>query len=133
LRKAEADDPFDTVSGTLGLTGAVDTIMLLWREANGVLLAAKGRDVEDITKAVVFNREACTWAIIGDADAVKRSNEREAILNAFAEANDEALSPHEIAAATGMKPANVRKLMQSMKADGMIKPAKYGKYVLNIG
>jgi hypothetical protein len=39
LRKAEADDPFDTVSGTLGLTDAVDTIMLLYREANGVILS----------------------------------------------------------------------------------------------
>jgi hypothetical protein len=47
LRKAEADDPFDTVSGTLGLTGAVDTIMLLYREGNGVILSAKGRDVEE--------------------------------------------------------------------------------------
>jgi RecA-family ATPase len=132
LRKAEADDPFDTVSGTLGLTGAVDTIMLLWREGSGVILAAKGRDVEEITKAVMFNRETCTWTIIGDADVVKRSNEREAIMRAFGEANDEALSPHQIAAATGMKPANVRKLMQSMKNDGLIKSAKYGKYILNV-
>ena len=29
LRKAEADDAFDTVSGTLGLTGAPDTILIL--------------------------------------------------------------------------------------------------------
>jgi DNA-binding IscR family transcriptional regulator len=49
------------------------------------------------------------------------------------EANDEPLSPHQIAMATGMKPANVRKLMQSIKNDGLIKSAKYGKYVLNIG
>jgi hypothetical protein len=34
---------FDTISGTLGLTGAVDTIMVMKREANGVILAAKGR------------------------------------------------------------------------------------------
>jgi DNA polymerase len=132
LRKAEADDPFDTVSGTLGLTGAVDTVMLLWRQGNGVVLAAKGRDVEETTKAVVFNRDTCTWTIIGDADEVKRSNERENILKAFAEAGAEPLSPNQIAAATGMKPTNVRKLMQRMKVDGLIKAAKYGKYVLNI-
>ena len=132
LRKAEADDPFDTVSGTLGLTGAVDTILLLWREGNGTVLAARGRDVEETTKAVMFNRENCTWSIIGDADAVKRSAEREAILKALAEAGEEPLSPHQVAMATGMKPTNVRKLMQSMKADGMIKAAKYGKYVLNV-
>jgi hypothetical protein len=70
LRKAEADDPFDIVSGTLGLTGAVDTIMLLWREGSGVLLAVRGRDDEKTTKAVVFNRETCTWTTIGDAEVV---------------------------------------------------------------
>jgi hypothetical protein len=132
LRKAEAEDLFDTVSGTLGLTGAVDTILLLWREGNGIILAARGRDVEETTKAMLFDRETCSWTIIGDADAVKRSTEREDILEALANGNDELLSPHQIAMATGMKPANVRKLMQSMKADGMIKAAKYGKYVLNV-
>ena len=68
-----------------------------------------------------------------DADVVKRSNEREAILKALAEANDEPLSPRQLAMATGMKPVNARKLMQSMEADGMIKAAKYGKYLMNIG
>ena len=43
LRKAEADDPFDTISGTLGLTGAPDTIMILSRDqSRGTRLHAKG-------------------------------------------------------------------------------------------
>ena len=32
LRKADADDAFDTVCGTLGLTGAPDTILVLKRD-----------------------------------------------------------------------------------------------------
>jgi hypothetical protein len=36
LRKAEADDPFDMISGTLGLTGCPDTIMIIYRESGGV-------------------------------------------------------------------------------------------------
>ena len=32
-RKMDADDPFDTVSGTLGLTGAADTILIMRRHA----------------------------------------------------------------------------------------------------
>jgi RecA-family ATPase len=131
LRKAEADDPFDTVSGTLGLTGAVDTIMLLWRDGNGVVLAAKGRDVEEITKAVSFDRETCAWSIIGDAALVRITNEREAVLKALDEAGDEPLGPNQIHAATGMKAVNVRKLLQKMKTDGMVKTVRYGKYALN--
>jgi RecA-family ATPase len=132
-RKAEADDVYDTVSGTLGLTGAVDTIMILWREANGTVLAAKGRDIEDISKAVAFDSETCTWTIIGNADEVRRSTLREKILEALAEAKDEPLGPNQIAAATGLKPTNVRKLLQAMKADGLLKTKGYGKYAANLG
>jgi hypothetical protein len=87
------DPPKSAAAARLGLTGAVDTVMLLWREGSGTVLAAKGRDVEETTKAVVFNRETCIWSIIGDADAVKRSTERETIMGAFAEASDEAVEP----------------------------------------
>jgi RecA-family ATPase len=63
--KAEADDLFDTVSGTLGLTGAVDTIMILDRTSNGTILAARGRDIEEINQAVEFDN--CAWRILGNA------------------------------------------------------------------
>jgi len=33
-RKMDAEDIFDTISGTLGLTGAVDTILVLSRKAS---------------------------------------------------------------------------------------------------
>ena len=58
LRKAEADDPFDTISGTLGLTGAPDTIMILSRnQSRGTILHAKGRDLVEIEKAIRFDPE----------------------------------------------------------------------------
>jgi hypothetical protein len=41
-RKSEADDVFDTVSGTLGLTGAADTIAILKREAGAVTFHVRG-------------------------------------------------------------------------------------------
>ena len=37
-RKMEADDVFDTVSGSLGLTGAADTILIMKRQAGSVTL-----------------------------------------------------------------------------------------------
>ena len=43
-RKSEADDAFDTVSGTLGLTGAADTILIIKRRPNGIrALRARAR------------------------------------------------------------------------------------------
>jgi hypothetical protein len=72
----EADDPFDTVSGTHGLTCAADTILILKRSANGVTLYARGRDIEEAELAVQFNRNTCKWTILGQAADVHRSDER---------------------------------------------------------
>jgi RecA-family ATPase len=131
LRKADADDPFDTISGTLGLTGAADTIMVLYRETNGIILAARGRDIEEVSKAAQFDNKTCLWTIVGDADAIRLSAERTAIIKAFEEAGSEPLGPAQVAQGTGMKAANVRNLLRKMLKDGIINKAKgYGKYTL---
>src|SRR5262249_53981338 len=110
LRKAEAEDPFDTISGTLGLTGCPDTIMIIYRESGGVVLAAKGRDIEEINEAARFDRVTCLWTITGDADQIRLSVERMNIVKALEEAGAEPLTPQQIASETGMKAANVKKL-----------------------
>jgi RecA-family ATPase len=46
-RKMEADDPIDTVSGSLGLTGAAHTVLVLARSPKGTTLYVRGRDVEE--------------------------------------------------------------------------------------
>ena len=65
LRKEEADDAFDTVSGTLGLTGALDTILVLKREPAAVVLHGRGRDLIEIEKAMTFNEDSCVWTMMG--------------------------------------------------------------------
>jgi hypothetical protein len=130
LRKQEADDAFDTVSGTLGLTGAPDTILVLKREAKGTYtLHGRGRDLVEFEKAMVFNKDACTWTIIGDAHEIKLTNERAAIIEALVEAG-EAVGPAEIATVTGMKAANIRKILPKLLKDGAIKKEGFGKYTL---
>ena len=85
-RKQEGDDPFDTVSGTLGLVGAADTVLLLKRRPSGTVLYARGRDIEESETAVQFNKTSCKWTILGPAAEVQRSNERSRVLSALAEA-----------------------------------------------
>jgi hypothetical protein len=131
LRKAESDDAFDTISGTLGLTGAPDTIIVLKRDTTGTTtLYAKGRDLVEVEKAIQFNKNSCVWTIIGDASEVHRSNERATILKALTEAGDNPLGPNQIASACGMKSGNVRRLLGKMKTEGLVTSPSYGKYTL---
>lgn len=65
LRKGGAEDPLDEVSGTTGLAGAADTILVLKQD----IMEGRGRDLEDDVKYdVVFDRDSCKWRILGDAD-----------------------------------------------------------------
>jgi AAA domain/IclR helix-turn-helix domain len=130
LRKAEADDPFDTISGTLGLTGAVDSMLVLKRNVGGgsnYVLHGKGRDLIEVEKALTFDREACLWRIEGDAAPIRRSSERTAILDAIAGAG-EPIGPNDIAAEVGMRSGNVRRLLGKLVREGVIEKAGYGRY-----
>lgn len=129
LRKAEADDVFDTVSGTLGLTGAPDTILVLRRDTTGtIILHGRGRDLIEVEKALTFNRDACTWTIAGEVSAFRASGERQAILDAIKDIGAPA-TPTEIAAIARLKLVNVRRLLIKMAKDGMVGKHGYGKYV----
>ena len=79
VRKMEAEDPFDTVSGTLGLTGAADTIIVLKRHAGAVTLHARGRDIEEVETALQFERATCRWTILGAASEVYLSRRWQAL------------------------------------------------------
>ena len=62
-RKMEADDPLDTVSGSLGLTGCADTTLVLLRTSQGTTLYLRGRDIEEAEHAILFDVQTCRWSI----------------------------------------------------------------------
>jgi hypothetical protein len=87
LRKASSeDDAFDDVSGTLGLTGAADTIIIMKRLSGMVKVFVRGRDIEEQEYAAEFNKDTCRWRLVGEADDVFRSQERQVILAALKDA-----------------------------------------------
>jgi len=61
-------------SGTLGLSGAADATLILDRDSQGAKLYSRGRDVEEIESAVVFDKLTCQWRVLGDATEVRRSD-----------------------------------------------------------
>src|SRR5262249_23392799 len=101
LRKMSSeDDAFDDVSGTLGLTGAADTIIVMQRHAGMMKVFVRGRDIEEAEFAAEFNRDTCRWRIVGNAEDTFRSQERQAILAALKVAAPGRMSIDDIMAAT---------------------------------
>ena len=81
LRKMGDDgDPFNRISGTNGILGALDTSIVLDRERRGdedTVFSVTGRDVESQEKVIRFDKESCRWTLVGDASQLRERLERE--------------------------------------------------------
>ena len=63
-RKQDAEDKHDMISGTHGLTGAVDGSFVLYKESrtsNRAVLEASGRDQQDLKLYLVRDQEHLSW------------------------------------------------------------------------
>ena len=70
LRKQGDSDPLNKLSGTTGISGAVDAVFVLdkdKRNENKANLLCTGRDIEQREFQLSFNREHCTWDLINDS------------------------------------------------------------------
>jgi hypothetical protein len=131
VRKMDAEDPFDMVSGTNGLTGAADTILVLRRQAGTVTLHARGRDIEEKETACRFDKTTCRWTLLGDAVEVHGSGERAAITAALGNAGSDGMHISEIMAATERSNRNAAdQLLFKMQRDGDLVRVKRGVYAL---
>ena len=131
LRKAGADDILDLVSGSTGLTAAVDTVAVLGRErarADAVLYIT-GRDVEDREVALSFDDSTMAFNLLGDAEEYRMSRERRELLDLLGEF-DGPVRLKELTAALNKKSTNVHKLLKGLVEHGFVEQPDYGHYSL---
>ena len=69
------------MSGTRGLTGAADSVLVLRRDhgSQQPVLYGRGRDLEEVETALQFDKETGAWSIIGAAWQVADTAERREI------------------------------------------------------
>jgi hypothetical protein len=127
MRKGMSDSATEAVAGTGGIAAAVDTLWQLKRKSEGeATLDIVGRETEECTLAMRFDRDPLGWRILGDDDAQPLNSERRQVLELLRE--DGALSPAQIAAELGKSRPAVRMLLKRMKNDLLVK--KHGsKYI----
>jgi hypothetical protein len=130
LRKEAAGDPLESVSGTAGITGSADTILVLKREPKDTLglLYVRGRDVPETEIAMQFDEATGKWLRLSGADDFRRSKERNAIIRALLDLG-EPMTPAEIADAIGRpRKSSVRMLLHKMHKSGDIVRCADGRY-----
>jgi len=132
LRKMASDDVYERVSGSNGLTGAADGVLIIRRERGkpDAVLFASGRDVEERELAIRFDPITASWTLLGDAAHFRVSAERQKILTILSQ-TERAMTPREIAGliGDGTKEVNVKVLCYDMARDGQIRNAGDGRFI----
>ena len=81
LRKANDDtDPFNRISGTNGIFGAVDTAMVMTRTRRGdgqTTLSVTGRDIDSGEFSILFDKTAWKWKSLGNLEEVTAEQRKE--------------------------------------------------------
>jgi len=129
-RKMGSDDPLETVSGTQGLGGAADSVLVLKRERTqrDATLFVTGRDVEETEITLRWNPLGTSWALLGEA----LSEERAAVIKLLTHTGHP-LAVKDIALATGRNGDAVRLLCWRMASAGQIASVSKGLYTSNPG
>jgi len=128
LRKLEAGDPFDMISGSTGLTGGVDGALVLKRDRGkqDATLAVDGRDIEEPSElALRWDAHIASWSLMGDAEEYRQSEERRRILQLL-ERMGEPMGPKDIAEALEKNRSTTRVLLANMKQDGQVEATSQG-------
>jgi hypothetical protein len=139
-RKAGSDDFVDSVSGTHGLAGAADTILVLTRDRHSTdgLLKVTGRDVPEGEYALRF-LDGCVWTLDGDdldAAAQRASQvrataglgDRSAEVVSYVSKHPEGVRPAEVAAALGIDGAATRVYLGRLVDAGRLSKPSRGLY-----
>lgn len=129
VRKAASEDFLAEVSGTNGLAGAADAVLVLKRgraQADGVLHVT-GRDVEEAEHALSFDADKGAWSVLdGPADEHLLQDTRSTVLRYVREYPGR--KPKDIADALQLNPNTIRQTCARMAKDGQIRAGTGGTY-----
>lgn len=129
VRKAGAEDFLSEVSGTNGIAGAADTVLVLKRTRGqaDATLHITGRDVDETERALSFDTATGTWHLLdGPASDHTMHDPRTAILRCVRD--NPGLTPRAIAEATGISYDTAKQTCSRMAGDGQLTRDPSGHY-----
>jgi hypothetical protein len=130
VRKAGSDDFLTEVSGTNGLAGAADAVLVLKRgraQADGVLHVT-GRDVTENEYAMAFEADAGAWRLLDGPAEDHLMQDTRTKISRFVRDHPDGRKPKEIAEALQLNPNTVRQTCGRMAKDGQLHAGADGTY-----
>ena len=141
-RKARDDDYLASVSGTHGLAGAADAVLVLARSrtSTDAVLSVTGRDIIEREAALTFDGDAGSWRLSGGSldsaataaltvRATAGVGDRMAEVVAYVLEADGPVSPSDAADALEVDPDTAGRYLRRAVAAGRIERAGRGTYV----
>jgi hypothetical protein len=128
-RKSGADDYVDTVSGSQGIAGCADAILVLSRSRGGAdaVMKVTGRDIEETEFALQFAPDIGAWQMLdGPAGDYDLGDTRRRIVHHVRDHGP--ATPKHIADALDMKEPTVRQTVRRMAEDGQLDTDGNGSY-----
>jgi hypothetical protein len=129
-KMTDEGDVFNEVSGSTGLTGAADAILIAKRARNTAeaVLHVTGRDVNEHEYGLSWHAESCTWSLLDEPVALATmGTTRRTILDYITE--HPLATPTEIADATSIKLNTVKSNVRRMVEDDQLDSDGEGRYL----
>jgi AAA domain/MarR family len=124
-RKAIADDWLDSISGTTGITGTADSLLVLKRERGqaDAFLFGTGRDLPDLELPLKFDEQTCRWRKLEmSAPEARATSDQSAILRVLRNANGAGLLRGQIAKMTDRSNEATSNMLKRMEEAGLVEP-----------
>jgi hypothetical protein len=131
-RKLAAADPLDEISGSTGLSGAADGVLVLKRDRGraDAYLHVTGREIEEEAElALRWDPDTAGWTLAGDAAEYRLNEERTRVLRVLEEAG-EPMGPREVADTLGGDYNATRQRLYQMGRSGEVQVISRGRYTI---
>ncbi len=130
-RKAKSSDWIDMVSGSHGISGTVDTLLYLYREKGqtGATLYVTGRDIEEETYMLDFDKPSKRWEMIGSIEDILSplTTARRNIVELL-NSHEGMMSPAQIAVRLNKTSSSIKMMLANLLKDDLVVRYGHGQY-----
>lgn len=133
FRKQEAEDPLETITGSMGSSATLDGALLLQRHRGraDAVLTVIGRDMKEDAKELplTWNADTARWSVSGDAAENRLSDERLEVLQVLQQAGG-TLTAGAVGEILGKPRGTVKRLLWNLSQDGLVESGSRGYSVV---